>query len=90
MGILKDLSAQDDGQRGRSYTDQRSDGDTERYSSSVRRRLLPTVTQTNDPMGILKESSTSCLRAARACYTDQRSDGDTESSFFRMTNGREP
>jgi len=41
------------------YTDQRSDGDTERLARVLARPLPAEVTQTNDPMGILKEDKAS-------------------------------
>ena len=63
------------------YTDQRSDGDTERELGHHLVIMMTQVTQTNDPMGILK-AVTGPLQVNRILgYTDQRSDGDTESSL---------
>ena len=81
MGILKDqrnLSVHG-GHFG--YTDQRSDGDTERPATPGTRSIVSSVTQTNDPMGILKEADHGLGQAIGPGYTDQRSDGDTESQL---------
>jgi len=62
-----------------SYTDQRSDGDTESQFVIFVKLLVDVVTQTNDPMGILKVRLESTIVQSLPGYTDQRSDGDTES-----------
>ena len=78
MGILKVLIGDCDLHDASCYTDQRSDGDTERCSMIIRASCAGVVTQTNDPMGILKVLSRAENSVAQARYTDQRSDGDTE------------
>ena len=79
MGILKEMAKLRTHPRHRRYTDQRSDGDTERCRRGGYMALRGGVTQTNDPMGILKARSAITLASYTLGYTDQRSDGDTES-----------
>ena len=78
MGILKVLAGKSARCGENGYTDQRSDGDTERGSSEMSMRHWNGVTQTNDPMGILKDAIRHVIGAPTKSYTDQRSDGDTE------------
>ena len=54
MGILKVEAIDAPASTTSSYTDQRSDGDTERKGGRGGARTNLSVTQTNDPMGILK------------------------------------
>ena len=78
MGILKAKDGYRPWPVRNRYTDQRSDGDTERGVNDELLTVVRIVTQTNDPMGILKVVPSLGALSVRRRYTDQRSDGDTE------------